>query len=493
MDLTSSWVLLLVILLGGIIALYADRLGRNLGKKRLKLGSLRPRRTAEIIVFAAGMLTPLLAILAIMGVSAEARIWILKGYAAAQEARRAVSQRDRALEQYERVLQQARDLDIQLKDMEAHQRELRAQSAQYESKARTAESRATSANARVSQVAGELRSRQRTLDQVQKSLASASVDLRDLSQNFDELSKQRDEANDEVLKLRGDIDALNTRLATGQGDLTKVRQELSGKQQELRDAEEARKKAVEELDRALDEMDRKLSEARQTLEQFQLDVQEVAARWLTEPLIFRRDEEITRVAVGKQLSRSEAERALEGVLTRARREAADRGAAPNDQGVEAGFLPFNQQDGTKLSPEAQRAEIIRQLTGRGQEGVIVAKVLVNRFAGQFVPLQVGVHDNPIVFREGELLGEVRIDGSAPVGRLFEEIGAMLRDQVRSKAQSSGMIPASGREDAFGSVDPGEIFSLITAIQNAGRTVRLQALAKNDTRAGGPLALDFRLR
>lgn len=493
MDLTSSWVLLLVVLLGGVIALYADRLGRNLGKKRLKLGSLRPRRTAEVIVFAAGMLTPLIAILAIMAVSAEARIWILRGYKAAQEARQAVQERDRALKEYERVLKQARDLDIQIQDLQGTLEAARRRSGEYEAKASKAESRAKVADQRVRSLAGEVTIREHKLGAVQKSLTAAGLRLQTMSSNVRQLNRDREDLYKQVDNLNGEITDLETKIKSGQGDLTKMSAELTQKQSELQAAERARQKAVDDLAAALEDMDRQLEQARQTLEQFQVDVRDAAARWLTEPLIFRKDDEVARLSVGAQLSQSEAERSLDAVLSEAQRIAIDRGAGRNDSGSEAGFLPYTQDDGTRLSPEQQRQLIVRQLTGRSSESVIVAKVLVNRFSGQFLPLQVTVHPNPIVFRAGQLLGETRIEATTPVGKMFDEIGALLREQVRQKALEGGMLPVSGREDGFGSVTPEEIFALMTSIQNFGRTARLQVLSKNDTRAGGPLALEFRLR
>jgi uncharacterized protein (DUF3084 family) len=41
MDFLPILVLLLFVVLGGIIAIVADNVGRKLGKKRLKLGNLR--------------------------------------------------------------------------------------------------------------------------------------------------------------------------------------------------------------------------------------------------------------------------------------------------------------------------------------------------------------------------------------------------------------------------------------------------------------------
>ena len=66
MDILSVLFLAVVIILGGVIALIADRLGRTLGKKRLTYLKMRPRRTAEVITVAAGMLITLLTMVTLL-------------------------------------------------------------------------------------------------------------------------------------------------------------------------------------------------------------------------------------------------------------------------------------------------------------------------------------------------------------------------------------------------------------------------------------------
>ena len=50
-----SWPLALLVLLGGIVAYLGDTIGRTIGKKRLKFWRLRPKHTAALGTFLAGM------------------------------------------------------------------------------------------------------------------------------------------------------------------------------------------------------------------------------------------------------------------------------------------------------------------------------------------------------------------------------------------------------------------------------------------------------
>jgi hypothetical protein len=270
--------------------------------------------------------------------------------------------------------------------------------------------------------------------------------------------------------------------------------ELEVKQKELKDAEEAQAKAREEFKRELDEIGIELQAAEQALTFARNQTRFLAEKSLTEPLIFQRGEELIRLPVQRQMSRTEAERAIDSVLRYSRVAAADRGAEPGQDGVEAGLMEYEvKETGVKVSAAQQAAELAKSLTGAPNERIIVVRALFNSFGRQFVPITVDVYPNPIVFQEGELLGEGRIDNNLAVGRMIESIGDILREQVRRKAEERKMIPVTGRDDAYGSVSPDDIYAVVTQIQNYGRPVRLQVLAKQATRAGGPLTLEFRLR
>lgn len=495
MDRTSLWVLLLVVILGGFIALYADRLGRKLGKKRLKLGSLRPRRTAEIIVFGAGMLTPLIAILAIMAVSAEARLWILRGYEAVRDSQRAVREKDNAFRELEKAKNDTRNLRIEKDDLENGLKELREKSGQYAKKADDAEARATKATKAASGLVDRVNSLNRSLGQgkselgrIQGELGKAQANVAEKLAAFKEADKQREQANSEVERLMGEKDRLETQVNTGKGDLEKLRQDLGKKQSELAAAVKAQAEAEASFQTRLEKLQGDLNALDLQVSVAQAEALRVASKSALSPLTFRSGEEMSRVSVGRQLSQSEARAAVETLLRNARTLAAQKGVKPGDTGEEAGFIYLRD-----VSPEEQVQTLTNSLVGKPDEFVIVASAMFNCFADQFVLLQVRTFKNPVVIKGGEVLGEARIDGRSSLQEIFDDVGNLIRDQVRKVAEERDLIPIAGRDDAYGSVSAGDVFSLVSSIQKEGRTVRLQVLAKDDTKRGGPLALEFRLR
>lgn len=500
MDRTSLLFLVFVVVLGGFIALYADRFGRELGKKRLRLAGLRPRRTAEIIVFSAGVLAPLLAILVLMGVSAEARLWIAKGYRAVQEARSAEDARRRAIEQYELVLTKSRRLDSQIQDLETRLETMRSQSDKFSKLAKESEQQAKTALQKVSgldrkvfELGGQVSSRQQLLGKVQQDLTASRERLGSLSQSFEVLQKQRDDANDEVSKLGGEITSLETQIRGGEGNLEELRKELAQRQQELREAEEARRIAIDSLNDELNNLNQALESAQALLSTARQNIQDIASKSLTEPMIFEIGEEVARLPLERQLSALEAQRALDTVLRSARMAAGQRGARANPEGYEADLIDRFTANDQRITVTQQKEAIVRALTGRGQESLIVARAPVNAFANTFVPLDIQIYNNPFVFQEGELLGEERIEANASVGRIIEQVTNLLGTTVRRKAEERKMIIASGRMEGLGRIEPAEVYAMVSTIQNLQRVVRLQAIARQTTRAGGPLQIDFRFR
>jgi ABC-type Fe3+/spermidine/putrescine transport system ATPase subunit len=107
-----------------------------------------------------------------------------------------------------------------------------------------------------------------------------------------------------------------------------------------------------------------------------------------------------------------------------------------------------------------------------------------------VPLTVRVYRNPIVFRDGDTIAETRIDGTRGDDQVAKDVAEFVRQSVVERAVRERMIPARGREDAFGRVD---ILETVQRIRDANRLVRLRAVADGDIRAADPLKIRFVIR
>ena len=75
----SGWLLILALLiLGGVLSTLGDRLGSRVGKARLSLFNLRPRRTAVLITVLTGSLISALSLGLLLLVSRQLRVGLFE-------------------------------------------------------------------------------------------------------------------------------------------------------------------------------------------------------------------------------------------------------------------------------------------------------------------------------------------------------------------------------------------------------------------------------
>jgi uncharacterized protein (DUF3084 family) len=506
MDFLSLGFLVLMALMGGFVALFADKLGRKLGKKRLSFRRMRPRRVAETAVFVAGLLIPLATIGLVMLVSADLREILVRGRLIKEDLRVARQELDSAKLELERVSVQLAQMQEEVvtakEDLEAAQEGLRkAQGlvAAAEKSASLADARAlqSEANFRTAERRGE--EARRRAQEIEARLATLNKDLEQVNVRLASLRKEHSELN-----------ADHSSLQTSYSGLETFRQELEEQNRELLLQIDENERAIEESRSEIQGLERERnqlqSETRRYREEFLEAVERLAEAqgavqlWATsaheprfKPLIFRMEEEILRKPVPAGLTQERARAALESLLADVRRVAAARGAMPRFEGKEAGLFVRELPDNSVITPEQQEAALIERLTGLPHEAFITASAMFNAFAEEFVPIQVRIYENKLVYRQGQELAETRIEGGRSSEQILADIDQFVQNQIKPKAQSDQIIPVAGSAESFGRVSPDQIMEIVNQIRRTNRPVRLVAFAKSDTRAAGPLELEFRIR
>jgi hypothetical protein len=211
--------------------------------------------------------------------------------------------------------------------------------------------------------------------------------------------------------------------------------------------------------------------------------------------MFSKGEEVARIIVPSSLTIDEARNLLRSLVRSSRTAAAAKGALPDPA------YPFPGEAG--LLRAVNRLEIpqsevedfwIKQITPSSATRVLVARSTVNRFVGEPVTLDLAFYPNPIVFQQGDIIAEGRVDGRNSDLSVFGEIRDFVRVYVNAKAKRVKMIPFQGRDgETFGELDPGQLLSTIGTIRSTNRLLRLQAVARKDTRAGDKLEFDLVVR
>lgn len=505
MTVESFIFLILVGVVGGVIALIADRLGRTLGKKRLSLFKQRPRRTAEILTFGAGFLIPILTVFFVMAISKDVRQWIadapgiirqrdqlnaevrqdkvaldsanatlvINQHRLTDTNKSLVALNERSLKLQDQVRQRTADLAKRTADLRSAQ--LRVS---------TAERQATTTRARVVKLQRDYESIHHNYEALQKTLADDQKTYENLKRDYASLTAERNRADQEVIKDQKQLDKLGDQLRDIQVDLAQATADYRKAQDDLRLVRDDYGNALTALEQVQSQK-----------EQFG----DLSTRMLQEPLIFNVGEELARVSVPSAATRDEAAKDLEDLLDKASDVAAAKGAKRSQQAGDraAGFLPIAVFDqGVRVgekSPQSQVDEFIQALLDAKKDSVVIAKAQYNSFNGVFVSLVLERYDNPLVYKMNQAIAETTIQGSGSDSDIYEQISTFVRDKVAERARENKMVPVSGGQESLGEVSSKEIFDLVEKIRAWGRNARLIAEAKQDTRAGDPLALNFELR
>lgn len=499
MDLTSFGFVGLVIVLGGIIAFYADRLGRYLGKKRLRFLGLRPRHTAAVLTIGAGVLIPLVTVAIVVAASQDVRLWLIEGRQAIEQVKDLRGQVGTLEEQgatLDREIQskttQVADLDAKLQQSLADLKKFREAAAASAERARQASLKVAALTRQAKQLtdslaaqAAALAATTRDLNVAEADLAKARKEYKNLSDAFAILQKEQSDAYDENRRLGMENDQLirdSAKLRSEIAGLSSDKGRLMAEQQRLTKDLEETQAQLERGKLELDDLRARLSTASNMLAQ-NLN----ASR--TMPLTFAMGEELARLSVPHNLTEEAARAALTSLLRSARILADQRGA----RGDPSCGLWYRETPERIITIEEQENAIVKGITGQRDDLVLIASSMLNAFQGEFVALEVKAYRNPIVYQEGEVIAEARINGQQSEDRVLQQINEFLQGVVRPKALTAKMIPVRGASSPLGEVSQEDVLALMRQILQASREVRVQALAAQTTHAADSLKLTFRLR
>jgi uncharacterized protein (DUF3084 family) len=213
----SAWLLILALLvLGGVLSTLGDRLGSMVGKARLSLFNLRPRKTAVVITALTGSLISALSLGLMLLVSERLRVGLF---------------------QLDQIQAKVRDGRIALarsqQDLQTNRLEL-AQNREELLRSRQDRNRAEQGRQRA------LHSRSLALESkrvVAGQLAAAQQRVGSLRQELQPLQNQRQRLERERDRLSHDIKGRDAEIRRTETELAKVRRSIAAGQQELKGLE----------------------------------------------------------------------------------------------------------------------------------------------------------------------------------------------------------------------------------------------------------------
>lgn len=504
----SAGILLLVsmCLVGALIAYAADLLGRHLGKKRLSLFGMRPKHTAALLATVAGALIPLVTIAVLWSSVREVRVMLSEGNRAAQERDQRVAELREATERLDQTRANVARLEARSIELNDTVRDLGAknQILQKENKQTTAALSASKKAAEVLQRSSNALKRESaglksTVNKSRKEVAQ----LRDTRQELEARIAEVQARQREVTAYQIQQDLELQRLERQRKELDRQLADLQQSNAALVNSGEQFAQRIADLQRERADLDTQIQTVRgerekltaeiQSLESLRTELMESLGAVRLQPIVYSRGDEVGRIVVRAGATQNEVEQALNGLFRSARVRAESAGARSVGAFASVSLIPVTNSEGRLVSVEEQERLLIREAAFQRDPQVLLANALVNSFAGEYVRVQVQALPNTIVFREGEVIADTRIDGSLGEQQVLVALTNFVVERVAANAVNRKMIPAVGQPSPLGEINDGEIVRLVAEIAELNRVVRVQAVAAVDTRRADRLRIVFKLR
>ncbi len=496
MGVTSIGFLILMVLIGGIVALLADNLGRKIGKKRLKIHHrIRPRHTATLFVVGSGLLIPLLTVFTVAALSSDVRTWLTEGEQAIQDVKSLSSQKATLNKQISDQKTTLTDVNQKLlvknSELAKRESELRISLQRYqEVKVRYGEARIKFGIAQNRYLAAS-----RKLLENTKKLGVSKENLRQFETNFNELNRQMRDAFEDMRRLQNDIETNVKLINLQKGEIKKLetdRIELEGQIESLK-KQYAADLAIAEgekirIQKELDDAEAELKRVRGSSSFFEA----INDQTRQKPIIYGMGFEVARLVAPANSTTLQARNMLNSLLRTSRVVAESRGAKGQGR-VPAASIWDQEIGGRNVTAEEQMSAIVAKIAGVPESRILVAAAFWNTYMGEPVPLNITAYPNKLCFAKGAVIGEVRISGDEEAGEVIRQLSNWLAGTIREVALKAGMIPVVGQDGALAAIAPEQVFEIVAQIRSASRTARVQAVAAEDIYASESLKLEFRIR
>src|SRR5688500_11163057 len=246
---TSPQILLLFVIMGGLIAYLGDWLGRRMGKKRLRIGKLRPRHTATFFTVLMGMLIPLATTYGIVTQSAAVRQWIVQGPELVREKQELEAEIETNQISVARLENQAAERQEQLSSIQAMHRQ--------------------AAKARDTAVTERNEERKR-LESARREIASAERREAQVNRRVEALRSSEKTLQSNVEELREELKTSRESLASAKLESTRLYQETEGLKQNSIELT----RQISELEAERDRQSKRAEDARRDANEYEARAQQ---------------------------------------------------------------------------------------------------------------------------------------------------------------------------------------------------------------------------
>ncbi len=444
--------ILVVLFLGGVIATVGDRLGTRVGKARLSLFNLRPKKTATVVTILTGTFISASTLGILLLASRQFREMLLNF------GRIQTELRDRN-----------RDLQKTLADLNATD----SQKAQVEKELNQARSDRTQVEDQLKRINADLKT---SIDKQKKTNAQ----LQQAEAQRDLTQRQLNAVSAQALKLRSEINQLQDERQTLVKQRDEVKAQIADRDEQIAE----RTRIIERRDQEINDRDRVIAargEELKRLEQQQAQLSEAVAQAEQEAQLIRSGylaivrTEVLSYGVVRIVDPSSAKAAVDRILQEANRFALRK------------LQPNIKEDAQILQiPIAEVEKLIQQIDD-GQPYVVSVQANANYVQGESTPVSVYMSaiPNRVVFSAGDTVDSRLIDPTKLSGQDFQRSIQDLVESSRARALRAGVLNTSVQ---IGKIQT--IGSFLDQLRRYPSPVEVRAVASDVTYTVGPLKIEL---
>ncbi len=493
---TTAFILITVILiLGGVIATVGDRIGTRVGKKRLSLFNLRPKKTAVVVTILTGILisASTLAILFLADEGLRKGVFELEDIQ--KDLRRKREQLEGTannLEITKRELTEARNQQaLAQRNLQAINRSLQAANA----KQRLTQALLNKTIKQQARTQALLQSTQEKLNQVATRYKTAIDELQSIIDQRDSKIEEIKQLKAESLQLKEDrrrlIADAKKALAQAEAAINKRDRELANRQEAI----EKRDEKIAQLDKQIQERNSEITSREKMIAQRQKVINEKQTRLLElerqqaslEQQLAKLGQSNRDLRLGK-LALIRGQVIAEAVVSVEKPEAAKQAVIKLLQ--EANNLALNKlsEPGSNLSKEEKSsilfatAKQIQQLSKQIDDG---REYVVRIFsAGNYVRGEKRIEffadaaPNQVVFQKGEVLATTTADPRNMTPDQVRQRLELLISASQFRARNAGILESIQIDGTF--------IRFVALLRQYNQSLDIKAVAAEDTYRAGPL-------
>jgi uncharacterized protein (DUF3084 family) len=433
---TGLILIVAILIIGGVIATVGDRIGTKVGKARLSLFNLRPRRTATLITILTGIAVAASTLGILFATSGPLRTGVFELGTIQRKLRRTRSELENAKNQVNATQAQKQETEAKLNQAKAQEIE--------------AQKQLTRTQKQIQSIGDSLKS---AIAQRNRAMSDRVIVQRTLEQNRSQLAV----ISGQVLKFRSDINQL-------QAERSRVAAEA---EEEIK----AKSAVIGERERQLKQL-----EAQQDFLVQEIGKLEREAEGLRRGNVAVQRGQVLSSAVVRIVDPRSATAAVDQLLREANRSAI--------QLVRPGT---KEQEQIVQITKAEVEQLIKQISN-GQDYVVRISSAANYLTGEnLIQVFAEAAPNQVVFRDGDLIAATSLNPATLSEVQIQQRINLLVTAAGFRARRLGILTDTVQ---IGNGRVQDLLTFIEKLQGYNETIELRAIADGTTLTAGPLKVNL---